>query len=121
MVKKWLVQEKSLRKCVNIFLNHIVYIEIYIVGIDLCNYLSKSDAKEGASVDISLFAKKVDWLSLKPDIDKVDINKSKTVPNDLESNINKIDVNKLNTVPVELEKKSYVVKMKLLKRQCIVN
>ena len=58
------------------------------VEIDLSNYATKSDLKKVAGVDTSDFANKADLTRLKSNFHKLDINKSKTVPNDLSKLIN---------------------------------
>ena len=45
---------------------------------DLSNYAKKADLKSVAGVTTSNFAKKSDLASLKPDIDKLDIDKLET-------------------------------------------
>ena len=61
---------------------------------DLSNYATKSDSKNTTSVDILKFAKKADLTCLKLDVDDSDIDKSKTVPNNLSqlSNVVENDV-----------------------------
>ena len=57
----------------------------------------------------SKFAKKVDLASLKPNIDKLDIDKLKNVPNhlsNLKSKVDKLNVDKLVPVSVDLSKLS---------------
>ena len=59
------------------------------------------------------FAKTVDLVSLKSDVGKLDINKLKNVPsnlNNLKIKIDKIDVDKLVAVPADLSKLIDVVK-----------
>ena len=57
--------------------------------LDLSNYATKSDSKEAAGIDTSIFAKRADLASLKLDVDDLDIYKLKTVP---------VDLNKLSNV-----------------------
>ena len=47
------------------------------VGLDLSNYATKPDLKNAKGIDISSFAKKVDLVSLKYNVDKLDVNKQK--------------------------------------------
>ena len=66
--------------------------------------------------------KKVDLANLKPDADKLDIDKFKNVPTDLihfKSKEDKLDVDKLVSVPVDLSKLSDVVKNYVVKKICI--
>ena len=53
------------------------------VELDLSNYVTKADLKNAAGVDTSKFAKKVNLVSLKSEIDKLDIDKLETAPVDL--------------------------------------
>ena len=70
------------------------------------------------------FVKKTDLANLKSDVDKLDIDKLKNVPNNLgnlKSKVGKLNIGKLETTPVDLSKLSNVVKMMLLKRLNIMN
>ena len=70
------------------------------VKVDLSNYVSKSDLKNESHVDASSFAIKSNLASLQTEIDKLDIYKLTSVPNDLAklSKVVKNDVvKKLNT------------------------
>ena len=58
------------------------------VKVDLSNYARKADLKNATGVDTSKFAKKVDLVSLKSNLDQLDIDKVKNVPTDL-SNLKK--------------------------------
>ena len=64
------------------------------VELDITNYATKSDLKDITHVDTSSFALKTNLSTLKTEIDKIDTDKSKTVPNDLTklSNVVKNDV-----------------------------
>ena len=42
---------------------------------DLSNYATKANLKNSTGVHISKFAKKINWASLKSNVDKLDINK----------------------------------------------
>ena len=66
------------------------------VRLDLSNYATKTDLKDVTHVDTSRFALKANLASLKTEVDKLDIDKLVTAPNDLA---------KLNNVV-----KNYVVK-----------
>ena len=66
-----------------------------------------------------LLLKKVDLTNLKSGVDKLDIDKLKSLPtylNNLKRRGDKLDFDKLVPVPVDLSKQSDVVKMLLLKR-----
>ena len=89
------------------------------VELDLSNYATKADLKNATGVDTSKFAKKVDLASLKSNVDKLDIDKLKNVPtnlNNLKSKVDKLDVDKLVPVPVDLSKLSDVVKNDVVKK-----
>ena len=53
------------------------------VELDLSNYATKDDVKNITHIDASGFASKTNLAALKTEVDKIDTNKSKTVPNDL--------------------------------------
>ena len=64
------------------------------VELDLSNYATKKDIKDITHVDTSSYSLKTKLANLKTEVDKVDTDKSKTVPNDLAklSNVVKNDV-----------------------------
>ena len=72
------------------------------VEVDLSNYATKTDVKNATRSDISKLALKSNLASLKPEVDKIDVSKSKTVPADL-------------------SRLSNVLNNELLKRLCIKN
>ena len=53
------------------------------VKVDLSNYATKTNLKKVTHVDVSSFALKSDLASLKPEVDKLDIDKLAPVPVDL--------------------------------------
>ena len=53
------------------------------VEIDLSNYATKDDVKNITYVDVSSYATKTNLAALKTEVDKIDADKSKTVPADL--------------------------------------
>ena len=59
------------------------------VKVNLSNYTTKADLKNAAVIDTSKLAAKSDLASLKADVDKIDVDKLKTVP---------VDLNKLGKV-----------------------
>ena len=71
------------------------------VELDLANYATKDDGKNITHVDVSSFASKTNLAVLKTEVNKIDTDKLKTVPNDL-------------------AKLTNVVKMRLLKRLIIM-
>ena len=77
------------------------------VKVDLSNYATKANLKNGTGVDTSKFAKNIDLANLKLNVDKSDIDKLKTIPDDLsslKSKVDEIDVDKLVPVPADLSK-----------------
>ena len=66
------------------------------VELDLSNYATKTDLKNVTHVDVSSYALKANLVALKTEVDKIDTNKLKTVPDDLAklSNVVKNDTAK---------------------------
>ena len=67
------------------------------VELDLSNYETKPDLKNAAGIDTSKFAKKDDLVSLKSNVDKLDVDKWKNVPTilrNLKSKVDQLVVNK---------------------------
>ena len=64
------------------------------VELDLANYATKTDLKNITHVDVSTYASKTNIAALKGEVDKIDTDKLKTVPDDLAklSNVVKNDV-----------------------------
>ena len=73
------------------------YGENISVSFDLSNYASKTDIKNITHIDTSGFALKTNLANLKTEVDK-------------------IDIDKLRTVPVDLSKLSNVVKNEVVKK-----
>ena len=74
------------------------------VKVNLFNY---ADAKNITHVDTSGFALKTNLASLKTEVDKLDINKLKSLPNNftnLKTKVDKLDIDKLTPVNVDLSK-----------------
>ena len=74
------------------------------IELDLSGY-KKADLKNAIGADTSDFAKKSNLANLKSDVDKLDTDKLKSVPNalsNLKSKLNKLDIDKLETTPVNL-------------------
>ena len=61
------------------------------VKVDLSNYATKTDIKNISHVDTSRFELKSNLASLKPGVDKLDIDKLKSLPNKLSNLKNKVD------------------------------
>ena len=53
------------------------------VELDLANYATKDDVKNISHVDVSSYASKNNLAALKTEVDKIDVDKLKTVPDDL--------------------------------------
>ena len=53
------------------------------VELDLSNYATKDEVKNITHVDVSSYASKTNLAALKTEVDKIDTDKLKTVPNDL--------------------------------------
>ena len=64
------------------------------VELDLANYATKADLKNITHVDVSSYASKTNLVALKTEVDKIDVDKLKTTPTDLDklSNVVKNDV-----------------------------
>ena len=75
------------------------------IELDLAIYATKADVKEATRVDMSNLAAKYDLSSMKVNIDKIDVDKLKNVP---------VDLNKLKNVV-----KNKVVKKETIK--CMLN
>ena len=90
------------------------------VELDLSNYATKTDLKNVTHVDVSSFASKTNLASLKTEVDKIDADKLKTVPDDLAklSNVVKNDVvknteyNKLVSKVDNIDTTNFVFKTK---------
>ena len=83
------------------------------VELDLSDYATKADSKNSTGVDASKFAKKVDTVNFKSNVDKLDTDKLKNVPtnlNNFRSKLDKLDVYILVPVPPDLSKLSDVAK-----------
>ena len=66
-----------------------------------------------------ILIKKTDLANLKSDVDKLDIDKLKNVPNNLsylKSKVDELDIWKLETTPVDVSKLSSVVKNDVVKK-----
>ena len=80
------------------------------VELDLTNYATKTDLKNITHTDVSSFASKTNLAILKTKVDKIDVDKSKTVPDDLAklSNVVKNEVVKKTDFSAD----SYVTRTK---------
>ena len=93
------------------------------VQLDLTNYRTKDDVKNITHVDVSSYASKTNLAVLKTEIDKIDTDKLKTVPNDLAklSNVvknevvKKTDYNTLKSKVDGIDVSKYVGRTKLMR------
>ena len=82
----------------------------------MSNYGTKTDLKSETGVDTSSFAIKIDLASLKSNVDKLNIDKLKNVPtnlNNLKSKVDKLDISNLPT-NASLNAKDMRLKVKYL-------
>ena len=89
------------------------------VKVDLSNYVIETDIKNILHVDTSRFALKTNVASLKTEVDKLDIDKLKRLPNNLsnlKSKVDKLYIDKLVPAPVDLSKLSNVGKNDVVKK-----
>ena len=89
------------------------------VKVDMSNHATKPDIKNISHVDTLSFSLKSKLSGLKTEVDKLDINKLKSLPNNLsnlKSKVDKLDIDKLAPVPVDLSKLSNVVKNEVVKK-----
>ena len=85
----------------------------------MSNFATKTDIKDIAHIDSSSFALKSNLASLKTEVDKLDLDKLKSLPtnlSNLKSKVDKLDIDKLAPVPVDLSKLSNVVKNEVVKK-----
>ena len=74
------------------------------VVLDLSNYATKKEFNLATDVDTSDLDANKDFIALKVEIDKLDINKLVNVTtslNNLKKKVDNLDVGKLKTVPVD--------------------
>ena len=72
----------------------------------MSNYSTKNKLEHATGVDTSDLATKNDYIALKAEVDKLDINKLVNVPtslNILKTKIDDLGVGKLKAVPVDLK------------------
>ena len=77
------------------------------VKVDLSNHATNADIKNISHVDTSSFALKTNLANLKTEVDKLDIDKLKSLANNLsnlKTKVDKLDIDKLTPVPVDLSK-----------------
>ena len=89
------------------------------VKVDLSNYTTKVDLKNATAIDTSKLVAKSDLVSLKAELDKLDIDKLNNVTtylSNLKSEVDELDIEKLETTSVDLSKLSNVVKNDAVKK-----
>ena len=88
------------------------------VVLDLSNYTTKKKIDHATGVDTSDLTAKKDFIALKAEVDKLDINKLTNVPtslNNLKTKVDDLDVGKLKTVSVDLRNLSDIVDNEVIK------
>ena len=80
----------------------------------------KKELNDVTGIGASNLAAKRDFINLKADIDKIDINELADVPtdlNNLETKVEDLDISKLKTVPIDLKKLKDVLSKEVVKKQ----
>ena len=70
------------------------------VELDLTNYATKTDLKNITHTDVSSFARKTNLSALKTEVDKIVVDKLKTVPDDLAKLSNVVKSEVVNLVQI---------------------
>ena len=91
------------------------------VKVDLSNYATKADLKNVSHVDVSSFALKSNWTSLKTEVDKLNIDKLVPIPvnlskiSDVVKNdvVKKAECNKLVTKVDNIDTTNFVKKKQI--------
>ena len=89
------------------------------VTFELSNYSTKDDIKNITHVNTSNFPLKTILSNLKAEVDKLDIDKLKGLPNNLsilKTKVDQLDIDKLLPLPADLSKLSNVVKNEVVKK-----
>ena len=85
----------------------------------MSNYATKTDIKTIFHVDTSSFVLKSNLANLKTEVDKLDFDKLKHLPNNLsnlKNEMDKLDIYKLLSLPIDLSKLSNAVKNEVFKK-----
>ena len=88
------------------------------VVLDLSNYAIKKELDYAARIDTSDLAAKKDFIALKAEVDKLDINKLINVStslNNFKTKVDHLDVGKLEIIPIDLKKLNDVVNNEVVK------
>ena len=78
--------------------------------LELSNYATKEELEHATGMDNSDLATKKDFIALKAEVDKLDINKLTKIPtslNDLKTKADDLDVGKLKTFPVDIKNSTH--------------
>ena len=89
------------------------------VRVGLSNYATIDDIKNITQVDTSSFALKTNVANLKTEVDKLDVDKLRSLPNNLsllKTKVDKLDIDKVAPVPTDISKLSDVVKNEVVKK-----
>ena len=89
------------------------------VKVHSSNYTTKADIKNTTHVDTSSFALKTNVANLKTEVDKLDIDKLRSLPNNLsilKTKVDKLDIDKLVPIPTDLSKLNNAVKNEVVKK-----
>ena len=93
------------------------------VVLDLPNYAIKLELDLISGIDTSDLDAKKDFIALKAEIHKLDINKLTNVPtslNNFKTIVDDLDVGKLKTAPVDLQKLSNLVDNEVVKNKNLI-
>ena len=85
----------------------------------MSNYATKNELENVTGVDTSNLAAKRDFIVLKPEMDKLDVDQLINVStglNNLKAKVDDLDIDKLNIVPVDLKKLSDVMSEEVVKK-----
>ena len=88
------------------------------VVLDLSNYATKKELEHATAIDTFDLTAKKEFIALKVEVDKIDINKltnAGSILNNLKTKVTDLDVGKLKTVPVSLKNLSDVVDNEVVK------
>ena len=87
--------------------NQTVILEKIQRVLELSNYATRKELEHATDIDASYLAAKNDFIALKAEVDKLDINKLANDPtslNNLKTKVDDLDVDKLKTARVDLKK-----------------
>ena len=83
------------------------------VELDPGNYATKDDVKNITHVDVSSYVSKTNLAALKTEVDKIDTDKLKTVPNDL-AKLSNVDYNTLKSKVDGIDTSAFVTRTKFI-------